>query len=84
MWVTKLLIFPVKKRIFCPKTTKFSPKLAFLSIAGSFGALLVGWLVVVARAVSRQTPIYVINIIRNLDEIGHNKFLTKKLPRDSN
>ena len=49
MWVTKLLISPVKKRIFCPKTTKFSPKLAFLSIAGSFGALLVGWLVVVAR-----------------------------------
>ena len=58
MWVTKLLISPVKKRIFCPKTTKFSPKLAFLSIAGSFGALLVGWLVVVARAVSRKTPIY--------------------------
>ena len=43
MWVTKLLISPVKKRIFCTKTTKF------LSIAGSFGALLVGWLVVVAR-----------------------------------
>ena len=30
MWVTKLLISPVKKRIFCPKTTKFGPKLAFL------------------------------------------------------
>ena len=58
MWVTKLLISPVKKRIFCPKTTKFSPKLAFLSIAGSFGALLVGWLVVVARAVARKTPTY--------------------------
>ena len=58
MWVTKLLISPVKKRIFCPKTTQFGPKLAFLSIAGSFGALLVGWLVVVARAVSRKTPIY--------------------------
>ena len=58
MWVTKLLISPVKKRIFCPKTTKFSPKLAFLSIACSFCDLLVGWLVVVARAVSRKTPIY--------------------------
>ena len=44
--------------IFCPKTTKFSPKLAFLSIASSFGALLAGWLVVLARAVSRKTPIY--------------------------
>ena len=30
MWVTKLLISPVKKRIFCPKTTKFGPKLAVL------------------------------------------------------
>ena len=49
MWVTKLMISQVKKRIFCPKTTQFGPKLAFLSIAGSFGALLVGWLVVVAR-----------------------------------
>ena len=29
MWVTKLLISPVKKKIFCPKTTKFGPKLAF-------------------------------------------------------
>ena len=41
MWVTKLLI-PVKIRIFCPKTTKFSPKLAFLSIAGPFGGLAGG------------------------------------------
>ena len=60
MWVPKLLISPVIIRIFCPKTTKFGPNLAFLSIAGSFGALLVGWLVVVARAVSRKTPIYFI------------------------
>ena len=30
MWVTKILISPVKKRILCPKTTKFGPKLAFL------------------------------------------------------
>ena len=37
------------KRIFCPETTKFGPNLAFLTIAGSFGALLMGWLVVVAR-----------------------------------
>ena len=45
----KTFDFSSKKRIFCSKTTKFSPKLAFLSIAGSFGALLVGWLVIVAR-----------------------------------
>ena len=58
MWVPKLLISPVIIRIFCPKTTKFGPNLAFLSIADSFGALLVGWLEVVARAVSRKIPIY--------------------------
>ena len=39
-----------------PKTTK-------IGFVGSFGALLVGWLVVVARAVSRKTPIYFIIII---------------------
>ena len=49
MWVTKLLVSPVKIRTFCPKPSKFGPKFAFLSIAGSFGALLVGWLAVVAR-----------------------------------
>ena len=69
MWVTKLLLPPVKKRIFCAKMTKLSPKLALLSIAGSFGALLVGWLVVVARAVSRKTPIYFIIILT----IGHHQ-----------
>ena len=66
MWVTKLLISPVKKRIFCPKTTKFGPKLAFLvnlgqvmqavsmPCCGSVGGCG-------ARAVSRKTPIYFIH-----------------------
>ena len=62
MWGTKPLIFPVKIRIFCPKTSKFGLKLAFLFILGQ--ALLahivpccwVGWW----RAVSRKTPIYFI------------------------
>ena len=49
MWVTKLLIFPVKKRIFCPKTTKFGHKIGIFGQfgpgqAGFFLALLwVGW-----------------------------------------
>ena len=34
MWVTKLLISPEKIRIFCPRTTKFGPQLAFLFILG--------------------------------------------------
>ena len=67
MWVTKLLIFPVEIRIFCPKTTKFGPKLAFLvnlgqamqaysmSCCGSVGGCC-------SRAVSRKTPIYFIII----------------------
>ena len=59
MWVTKLLIFPVEIRIFCPKTTKFGPKLAFLFILPqALPAHLVGGCG--ARAVSRKTPIYFI------------------------
>ena len=65
MWVTKLLIFPVEIKIFCPKMTKFGPKLAFLvnlgqamqaysmPCCGSVGGCG-------ARAVSRKTPIYFI------------------------
>ena len=50
MWVTKLLISPVKKRIFCPKTTKFGIFGQFgPGHAGLFSALLVGPLVFVAR-----------------------------------
>ena len=65
MWVTKLLISEVKKRIFCPKMTKFGPKLAFLVNLGQamqaysmpcYGS--VGGCG--ARAVSRKTPIYFI------------------------
>ena len=58
----KTFDFSSKKRIFCPKTTQFGPKLAFFSIAGSFDALLVGWLVVVVRAVSHKTTIYFIQL----------------------
>ena len=36
-------------------------------LVGSFGVLLVGWLVVVARAVSRKTPLYF--ILRNAERI---------------
>ena len=68
MWVTKLLISPVKIRIFFfQRTTKFGPKLAFLLILGqALLALLfpVGGLVggCGARAVSRKTPIHFIVI----------------------
>ena len=57
MWVTKLLISPVKIRIFCPKKSKFGLKMAFLFILGQ---ALLAHLVsgCGARAVSRETPIY--------------------------
>ena len=69
MWVTKPPISPVKTRIFCPKMTKFGLKLAFLFIAGSFGALLVGGLVVVARG---------LYLVRHLFTLSYNLHIVKK------
>ena len=49
MCLTKLLIFPVEIRIFCPKTTKIGPKLTFLVNLGqamqaySMPCWWVGW-----------------------------------------
>ena len=51
--------------------------MAFLSIADSFAALLVGWLVVVARAVPRKTPIYF--MIFTYDLQIDNKYTTYKV-----
>ena len=49
MWVTKLLLSPVKITIF-PKTDQIWPKIGIFvhfgpGLAGSFGALSLGWLV---------------------------------------
>merc|ERR1711902_58040 len=61
MSVTKLLISPVKKRIFCPKTTKFGPKLAFLVYLGqamqaySVPCWWVGWWLWRAGCISEDT-----------------------------
>ena len=65
MWVTKLLISPVKIRIFCPKTSKFGPKFAFLpGLAASFVALLVGWLVVVAGGLYLARHLFTLFVIK--------------------
>ena len=63
MWVTKLLISPVKIRIFCPKKSKFGPKMAFLFFLGqamqAYSMPCCGSVDGCgARAVSRKTPIY--------------------------
>ena len=72
MWVTKLLISPVKIRIFCPRTTKFSPKLSFLPglwlIWCPVGGLVGGC---GARAVSRKTPIYFIVSYLHLEKLRY-------------
>ena len=53
----KTFDFLVKIRIFCPKKSKFGPKMAFLFILGqALLAHLVGGYG--ARAVPRKTPIY--------------------------
>ena len=75
MWVTKLMISQVKKRIFCPKTTKFGPKLAFLVNLGqamqAYSMPCCGSVVGCgARAVSRKTPIYFIYCIISCDLNG--------------
>ena len=74
MWVTKLLISQVKKKDFLPQNDQIWPKIGIFGQfgpghAGFFGALLVGRLVVVARAVSRKTPIYFILFIFSLNHI---------------
>ena len=79
MWVTKLTISQVKKRIFYPKTTKFGPKLALLVNLGQAMQVYlvpcwwVGWWLWRAGCIS-QTPIYFIFII--LDERKINVFQT--------
>ena len=68
MWVTKLLISPVKIRIFCPKKSKFGPKMSFLFILGqALPAHLVGGCG--ARAVARKTPLYFILLNEQLTHI---------------
>ena len=78
MWVTKLLISPLKKD-FLPKNDPIWPEIGISihfgpGLAGSVGALSVGLLVVAARAVSRKTFIYFM-IIRK--EISSKKLKVK-------
>ena len=60
MWVTNFY-FSSKKRIFCPKTTKFGPKLAFLVNLGqamqaySMPCWWVGWWLWRAGCISQDT-----------------------------
>ena len=61
MWVQKLLLPPVRIRIFGLKTAKFGPKLAFLVILGqamqaySVPCWWVGWWLWRAGCISQDT-----------------------------
>ena len=72
MWVTKLLISLVKIRIFCPRTTKFGSKLAFLFILGQalsahlVPCLWVGWWLWRAGCISQDTYLlYLFSLLQN-------------------
>ena len=81
----KTFDFSSKKRIFCPKTTKFGPKLEFfvnlgqamqaslVPVSGSVGGCG-------ARAVSRKTPIYFMVIDQKAakDIFTFHHFVTKR------
>ena len=84
MWVTKHLISPVKIRIFCPKTTNIGPEIGIFvhfgpGLVGSFGALLVDCLVVVARGcISQDTYLlYLIHTIYRPLQIFQRYVFTK-------
>ena len=69
----KTFDFSCKKKDFLPKNDQIWPKTGIFgqfgpSHAGLVSALLVGQLVVVARAVSRKTPIYFIQFIQLTQE----------------
>ena len=62
---------------FFPKNDQIWPIIGIFGhfgpgLACSFGALLVGWLVVVARAVSCKTPIYCIDNTDSKDNHNDN------------
>ena len=75
MWVTKLMISPVKKKDFLPKNDQIWPKIGIFvhfgpGFAGSFGALLVGWLMVETRELYLARPLFIFllltGVFRNL------------------
>ena len=77
MWVTKLLISPVKKRVFSPKATKLGPKLAVLVILAQAIQCPVGGCD--ARAESRKTPIYFIALFSHYKIKGNQPYHTPAL-----
>ena len=85
MQVTKLLISPVKKRIFCPKTTKFGPKLAFLVDMGLAMQVflvpcwLVGWWLWRAGGISQDTSLLYDSYDSNNDIDGDDYEETEKM-----
>ena len=60
MMVPELLLPPKITRKFGPKTAIFAPKCSHIGIAGSFGALLFGWLVIVAHGLYLARHLFIL------------------------
>ena len=66
------LISPLKKRIFCPKTTKFGPKLAFLvnlGLAYSVPCWWVGWWLWRAGCISQDTYLLYNRVAQHISSV---------------
>ena len=73
MWVPKLLLNPIKIRIFCPKNDQIWPKIGIFGHfgpghAGLFGALLVSPLVVVARGLYLASHLFTLLVLIQIME----------------
>ena len=83
MWVTKLLILPVKKKDFLPKYVQIWPKIGIFGQFGCPDGGSVGGCG--ARAVSRKTPIYfIISLKYNNDNCYNNKIVKSDNNHHSN
>ena len=85
MWVTKLLISPVKKRFFAQKRPNLAQNWHFGRFgpnhAGLFGALLVGQLVVVAGGLYLARHLFTLLDIISIDIIIYNHILHMRVER---
>ena len=85
MWVTKLLISLVKIRIFCPRATKFGPKLAFLvNLGQALPSYMVpywwvGWWLWRAGCISQDT--YLLYLLLTSFQIFRFYFALNGVPR---
>ena len=79
----KTFDFSSKKKDFLPKNVPIWPEIGILAIVGSFGALLVGWLVVVARELYLARHLFTLYIEQSGDLLKCHHSLTTLKDRAS-